>query len=142
MSMILPTDVLPASPDILKAVRAASFVALTNAEPPLDFYVDYGDIMGELNRRLQPTEETRFRPIFNRHFASLYPDLTSAFPSCSETSTMRQLVSTFMVSIGLRAQITYPGVRSMCHIISTLLSLLWSSRLHWSRARTISACPS
>ena len=50
MSMILPADVPSASPDILKAVRATSFVALTNAEPPLDFYLDYGDIMGELNR--------------------------------------------------------------------------------------------
>ena len=47
LSMILPADVQPASPDILKAVRATSFVALTNAEPPLDFYVEYGDIMGE-----------------------------------------------------------------------------------------------
>ena len=68
MSMIMPADVLPTSPDILKAVGAAHFVALTNSKPPLDSFVEYDDIMGELNRRLQPTEETRFSPIFNRHF--------------------------------------------------------------------------
>ena len=37
---------------------------------------------------------------------------------------MRQLITTFMVSVGLRAQITHPGVRSMCHIISTLVPSL------------------
>ena len=68
MSIIMPADVPPASPDTLKAVRAAKFVALTNSEPPLDSFVEYDDIVAELNRRLQPTNEARLSPIFNRHF--------------------------------------------------------------------------
>ena len=75
ISMILPADVDPASPDVLKAVMAASYMANTNADPPLNYFVEYGDIMSELTRRKQPTEEGRFRFIFDRHFCDLYPVL-------------------------------------------------------------------
>ena len=51
MAVILPADVDPASPDVLKAVMAASYVANTNADPPLNYFVEYGDIMPELTRR-------------------------------------------------------------------------------------------
>ena len=68
LAMIMPAEVSPASTAFLKAVRAAKFVALTNSEPPLDSFVEYDDIVAELNRRLQPTNEARFSPILNRHF--------------------------------------------------------------------------
>ena len=45
--MILPSSVAFASPDALKAEEAISFVALTQAEHALDFYVDHGDILSE-----------------------------------------------------------------------------------------------
>ena len=37
---------------------------------------------------------------------------------------MRQMIATFMVSIGLRAHLTHAGVCSMCHVISTLVPSL------------------
>ena len=40
MAMILPANVAFDSPDTLKADAAISFVALTQAEHALDFYVD------------------------------------------------------------------------------------------------------
>ena len=79
IAIILPSDVDTASPDVLKAVMAAFYVVNTNADPPLNYFVEYGDIMSELTRRKQPTEEGRFRFIFDRHFCDLYPVLLSAY---------------------------------------------------------------
>ena len=73
--MTLPADVAPANSDGLKAVRAAAFMALTNAEPPLSFCVSYTGTMAELSTRLQTTEESRFRLSFDRHLTSV--NLTS-----------------------------------------------------------------
>jgi hypothetical protein len=37
---------------------------------------------------------------------------------------MRQYISTFMLSVGLRAQLTHAGVRSMCHLLAAILPSL------------------
>ena len=77
MAMILPANVAFDSPDTLKADAAISFVALTQAEHALDFYMDQSDVLAEINRRLQPTEELQFRPIFYKHYAfiRLHPSI-------------------------------------------------------------------
>jgi hypothetical protein len=118
MAMLLPAHIAFECPDALKAQAVMSFVARTQAECDLDFYIKMADVLAEINRRLQPSAELQFRPIFHRHYASLYPELVQAFPSCVEASIMRQLVSTFMIAIDVQVNITHPIVRDVCSIIA------------------------
>ena len=124
LSMLTPPSVPAAAPAILIAVRAAAHAAITAAEPPFDFFLPYSDIMVELARRLEDSEETRYRPLFDRHFLQLYPKLASAFPACLGASEMRQLVSTVMLSFGLRSSLSHSAVLNVCNLLTDLLPAL------------------
>ena len=124
LAMLTPSDVSPLSPAVLVAVRAAAHAAITSAEPPFDFFLEYNDIMVELARRLEADEQSRYRPLFDRHYVKLYPELVSAFPSASGSAEMRHLVATLMLSFGLRACLTHAGVANICNLLSGLIPSL------------------
>ena len=124
LTMLTPSAIAANAPPVLVAVRAAAHAAITTTEPPFDFFLPYSDIMTELARRLEDSEDARYRPLFDRHYAQLYPNLSLAFPSCLGASEMRQLVSTVLLSFGLNSSLSHAAVLNLCNMLHNLLPAL------------------
>ena len=124
LALLLPVSAQPGDPTALVAVKVCTAFKDTQPEPPFDAFVVYGNIISELMRRRQPTEEGMFAPLFETHWARVYPALGRAFPEVKAAKLMKRTVQTLAQSIDMSLAFTAPGISGLCIMIKPLLGQL------------------
>lgn len=124
LALLRPVSAQPGDPVALLAVKVCSAFRDTHPEPPFDTFVVFGNIVSELMRRRQPTEEAMFAPLFDEHWRRVYPALALAFPEVKVARVMKRTIQTLAQSIDFKLSFTAPGVSGFCIMIKPLLGQL------------------
>ena len=123
-TILVPQGAVVAAAPMLTAMRSISHQALTAPEPPLFRYVPDVQLIFELARRQEPSEEGRFRPLFDLLWATAYTPIAQAFPHTSGAAAARNHLAAFALACKVPYSFSPEGVLAVCSAISPQLQSL------------------